>query len=117
MFDMRAPDWGTPANELYRAAIDMTAFADEIGVDRINVMEHHGSDDGYVPQPFTLAAGMAAVTTKIRLLLGAVILPLHDPRDVEWAPRGDLRRRLRAIRVRDVREVVERPRQAHGFGH
>ena len=22
-FDMRAPEWGTPTNELYRAAIDM----------------------------------------------------------------------------------------------
>ena len=30
-FDMRAPDWGTPANELYRAAIEMAAFADAIG--------------------------------------------------------------------------------------
>jgi len=79
MFDMRAPTWGTPANELYAAAIDMAAFADEIGVDRINLMEHHGSDDGYLPQPFTLAAAMAARTTSIRFMLGAVILPLHDP--------------------------------------
>lgn len=52
---------------------------DEIGVERINLMEHHGSDDGYLPQPFTLAAGMAAVTTNVRFFLGAVLLPLHDP--------------------------------------
>ncbi len=78
-FDMRAPDWGTPTNELYGAAIEMAAFADEIGVDRINLMEHHGSDDGYLPQPFTLAAAMAAVTKNVRFMLGAVILPLHDP--------------------------------------
>jgi alkanesulfonate monooxygenase SsuD/methylene tetrahydromethanopterin reductase-like flavin-dependent oxidoreductase (luciferase family) len=79
MFDMRAPGWATPTNELYRAAIEMAAFADEIGVDRINLMEHHGCDDGYLPQPFTLAAGMAAVTSNVRFLLGAVVLPLHDP--------------------------------------
>jgi len=79
MIDMRAPNWGTPTNILYRAAIEMAAFADEIGVDRINLMEHHGSDDGYLPQPFTLAAGMAAVTKRLRFMLGAVILPLHDP--------------------------------------
>jgi alkanesulfonate monooxygenase SsuD/methylene tetrahydromethanopterin reductase-like flavin-dependent oxidoreductase (luciferase family) len=78
-FDMRAPEWGTPTNELYRAAIEMAAFADRIGVDRIGLMEHHGSDDGYLPQPFTLAASMAAVTTNVRFILSAVILPLHDP--------------------------------------
>jgi len=78
-FDMRAPDWGAPAAELYGAAIEMASFCDRIGVDRINLMEHHGSEDGYLPQPFTLAAGMAAVTKTVRFMLGAVILPLHDP--------------------------------------
>ena len=78
-FDMRAPAWGTPTPELYSAAIEMAAFADRIGVDRIGLMEHHGSDDGYLPQPFTLAASMAAVTRTVRFMLGAVILPLHHP--------------------------------------
>lgn len=78
-FDMRAPEWGTPPAELYPAAIEMAAFADRIGVTGINLMEHHGSDDGYLPQPFSLAAAMAAVTTRIRFTLGAVILPLHNP--------------------------------------
>lgn len=78
-FDMRAPDWGTPPAELYRAAVDMAAFCDTIGVDRIGLMEHHGSDDGYLPQPFVLASAMAAVTERITFMLGAVILPLHDP--------------------------------------
>ena len=78
-FDMRAPDWGTPARELYAAAIEMAAFVDAIGADQIGLMQHHGSDDGYLPQPFTLAGGMAAVTSRIRFILGAVILPLHDP--------------------------------------
>jgi alkanesulfonate monooxygenase SsuD/methylene tetrahydromethanopterin reductase-like flavin-dependent oxidoreductase (luciferase family) len=77
-FDMRAPPWGTPAAELYSAAVEMAAFADRIGVDRIGLMEHHGSDDGYLPQPFTLAASMAAVTRSVRFMLGAVILPLHN---------------------------------------
>jgi alkanesulfonate monooxygenase SsuD/methylene tetrahydromethanopterin reductase-like flavin-dependent oxidoreductase (luciferase family) len=77
-FDMRAPAWATPAVDLYAAAIEMAAFADRIGVDRVALMEHHGSDDGYLPQPFTLAASMAAVTQRVRFMLGAVILPLHD---------------------------------------
>jgi alkanesulfonate monooxygenase SsuD/methylene tetrahydromethanopterin reductase-like flavin-dependent oxidoreductase (luciferase family) len=77
-FDMRAPSWATPAADLYAAAIEMAAFADRIGVDRVALMEHHGSDDGYLPQPFMLAASMAAVTHRVRFMLGAVILPLHD---------------------------------------
>ncbi len=78
-FDMRAPEWGTPPAELYPAAIEMAAFADKIGVTSINLMEHHGSEDGYLPQPFSLCAAMASVTTNIQFSLGAVILPLHDP--------------------------------------
>ncbi|MEY2927408.1 MAG: hypothetical protein RL367_1885 [Pseudomonadota bacterium] len=78
-FDMRAPAWGAPRAELYGAAIKMAAFCDDIGVDKINLMEHHGSNDGYLPQPFLLASAMAAATKRVRFLLGAVILPLHDP--------------------------------------
>ena len=55
---MRAPDWGSPTQSLYRNALEMATFADEIGVDYIGLMEHHGSDDGYLPQPFTMAAAM-----------------------------------------------------------
>jgi alkanesulfonate monooxygenase SsuD/methylene tetrahydromethanopterin reductase-like flavin-dependent oxidoreductase (luciferase family) len=78
-FDMRAPDWGTPRGELYAAAVEMAGYADRIGLDSINLMEHHGSDDGYLPQPFMLASAMAAVTARVRFTLGAVLLPLHEP--------------------------------------
>lgn len=81
-FDMRSPEWAAPTADLYRAAIDMAAFADRIGVDTIGLMQHHGSEDGYLPQPFVLAGGMAAVTSRVRFLLGAVILPLHDPVEI-----------------------------------
>lgn len=81
-FDMRAPDLGTPTQELYAAAIEMAAWADEAGLDSINLMEHHASQDGYLPQPFMLGSAMAAVTQRIHFMLGAVILPLHDPIDM-----------------------------------
>lgn len=79
MFDMRAPAFGTPPRELYAAALDMAAYADEIGVSRVNLMEHHCSPDGYLPQPFVMGGGVAARTKQCRISLGAVILPLHDP--------------------------------------
>src|SRR5262249_44002464 len=52
---------------------------DDIGADRIGLMEHHASDDGYLPAPFVLGGGIAARTSRCRITLGAVILPLHDP--------------------------------------
>jgi alkanesulfonate monooxygenase SsuD/methylene tetrahydromethanopterin reductase-like flavin-dependent oxidoreductase (luciferase family) len=79
MFDMRAPSFGAPARDLYEAALDIAAFADEMGVTRINLMEHHASEDGYLPRPFVMGGGVAARTKNARLSLGAVILPLHDP--------------------------------------
>lgn len=79
LFDMRAPAFGAPRRELYAAALDMAQFADEIGITAINLMEHHGSEDGYLPQPFVLGGGIAARTKRCRLILGAVVLPLHDP--------------------------------------
>lgn len=78
-FDMRSPGFATPTKDLYASALDMAAYADEIGVDRIGLMEHHTSEDGYLPAPFVMAAAIAARTKRVRLLLGAVILPLHDP--------------------------------------
>ena len=78
-FDMRSPAFGVPTQTLYSAAVEMAAFADKIGVDRIGLMEHHGSEDGYLPQPFLLGSAIAARTERVRLMLGAVILPLHDP--------------------------------------
>lgn len=79
LFDMRAPDFGPSASTLYPAALEMAAFADEIGVDTVNVMEHHGSDDGYLPAPFVMGGAVAAVTKRCAVRLGAVVLPLHDP--------------------------------------
>lgn len=79
LFDMRAPDFGTPTTELYSTALEMAAFADEIGVTRVNLMEHHASEDGYLPTPFVMGGGVAARTKRCRISLGAVILPFHDP--------------------------------------
>jgi alkanesulfonate monooxygenase SsuD/methylene tetrahydromethanopterin reductase-like flavin-dependent oxidoreductase (luciferase family) len=78
-FDMRAPDFGAPARDIYSAALEMTEFGDRIGVEKVGFMEHHGCDDGYLTNPFLMGAAAAARTSRIRINLGAVILPLHDP--------------------------------------
>lgn len=81
-FDMRSAEFGTPQDELYSAALDMSAYADQHGVDRINISEHHASEDGYIPVPALLASAAGARTKRIAISLGAIVLPLHDPVDV-----------------------------------
>ena len=78
-FDMRAPAFAPPPQELYAAALDMAEFADGIGIGAINAMEHHGFEDGYLPTPFVMGGALAARTKRCRITLGAVVLPLHDP--------------------------------------
>jgi alkanesulfonate monooxygenase SsuD/methylene tetrahydromethanopterin reductase-like flavin-dependent oxidoreductase (luciferase family) len=81
-FDMRAPDFGTPARELYAAALNMATYVDSHGIDYICLQEHHGSADNYLPTPFVMASAIAARTKHVRIQLGAVLLPLHDPVDL-----------------------------------
>lgn len=78
-FDFRAPGWGCPAAQLYSAALDQCAWADETGLDTIRFLEHHGSRDGYLPSPLITAAAAAARTTRIRIAVRALIITLHDP--------------------------------------
>jgi hypothetical protein len=78
-FDMRAPDFGAPARELYAAALEMARFADRIGIDQIGLMEHHGCEDGYLANPMVMGAAVAACTRHVRISLGAIVLPLHNP--------------------------------------
>ncbi len=79
-FDMRGPG-ATPDERaaLYRAAIDMAAWADTRGCASIVLSEHHAATDGYLPSPLTLAASIAAVTTSVPILIAAALLPLYDP--------------------------------------
>ncbi|MBU6329367.1 MAG: LLM class flavin-dependent oxidoreductase [Acidobacteria bacterium] len=79
-FDMRMPDIAPgSATDRYRAAVDMAAWADRVGVLLVVLSEHHGSSDGYLPSPIPMAAAIAARTSTIRLTLSALIAPFHDP--------------------------------------
>ena len=78
-FDMRAPAFGAPTTELYAAALDMAAFAEDRGAITAVVCEHHTMDDGYLPSPLVLATAMAARTSTLPIMTAALILPLYDP--------------------------------------
>jgi alkanesulfonate monooxygenase SsuD/methylene tetrahydromethanopterin reductase-like flavin-dependent oxidoreductase (luciferase family) len=78
-FAMRAPEWGPPATDLYRAALDMSAWAERVGFDEIRLSEHHHTTDGYLPSPIVLAAGMGARTSTIDIKLFVVLATLQHP--------------------------------------
>src|SRR5262245_10996621 len=79
VYDMRAPSFGTPAVDLYRAAIEQCAWADGVGFHRVTLPEHHASADGYLPSPIVLGAAIAAVTERMLIHLSVVLLPLYHP--------------------------------------
>jgi alkanesulfonate monooxygenase SsuD/methylene tetrahydromethanopterin reductase-like flavin-dependent oxidoreductase (luciferase family) len=78
-FDLRAPSFGAPIGELYAAALDMAAWADEHGAMAVVLSEHHGVDDGYLPSAMTMAAAVAARTRSAMVSVNALPLTMHDP--------------------------------------
>src|SRR5271165_996084 len=79
-FGMRADteDPGARA-DLYRAALDMAAWAESRGCLSAVVSEHHASDDGYLPSPVPMAAALAARTTTLPINVGALLVALYEP--------------------------------------
>ena len=114
VYDMRAPAFGAPATELYRAAIEQCAWADQHGFSRVTFPEHHASDDGYLPSPIVMAAAVAGVTQQMLIHLSVVLLPLYHPlRAAEDLAVLDLvsggrlpRRGVRAVRSRHPQAAV-----------
>jgi alkanesulfonate monooxygenase SsuD/methylene tetrahydromethanopterin reductase-like flavin-dependent oxidoreductase (luciferase family) len=78
-YDLRAPAFGTPAEQLYATALEQCAWAEDHGFAMVNLSEHHGSDDGYCPSPLIMASAIAGRTRTMRILVAALILPLYDP--------------------------------------
>lgn len=78
-FDMRAPDHGAPASELYKAALDQSEWGDKLGFAQVILMEHHASDDGYLPSPLVMGAAVAGRTKKITISMSVILAPFYDP--------------------------------------
>lgn len=78
-FDMRSPQIGAPTADLYRAAVDMCAWAETRGAVAVILSEHHATEDGHLPSPMLLAAAIAARTERVAIMIAALVLPLYDP--------------------------------------
>lgn len=80
--DLRNPaGWRRPWPGHYARALERIAAAEQLGAASVWLSEHHGFDDGYLPQPLTFAAAVAARTSRLRIgtaiLLGALRHPRH----------------------------------------
>src|SRR3954471_10301649 len=78
-YDMRAPDMGAPAVDLYTAAVEQAAWADRNGFATVVVMEHHATTDGALPPPIVLGAAIPDATERILIRLSLGLLPLYRP--------------------------------------
>ena len=79
-FDLRLPTFAaTSFADQHRAFLDMCRWAEDQGFARIMLSEHHGDPAGYTQSPLTLAAAVLTQTSRIELLVAALLVPLHDP--------------------------------------
>jgi natural product biosynthesis luciferase-like monooxygenase protein len=81
-------DEGAVARDRYRFFLEVAARADELGFSALWIPERHFHGfGGNYPNPSVLAAAAAAVTKRIGIRAGSVVLPLQNPVRVaeEWA--------------------------------
>jgi alkanesulfonate monooxygenase SsuD/methylene tetrahydromethanopterin reductase-like flavin-dependent oxidoreductase (luciferase family) len=81
--ELRNPSaWGRSWPRHYGATLELVEEADRLGGAAVFLGEHHLALDGYIPQPLTFAAAIAARTRTIRIGTSIVIAPFRHPRHV-----------------------------------
>src|SRR4051794_37677476 len=64
-------------DSLYQVSLEQAAWADKRGLGDIWLSEHHNTL--FISSPMTLACALGAVTEHARIIIGCLLLPLHDP--------------------------------------
>ena len=83
-FNFRNPEpFKVPPAQFYEEMFQQIEYAEELGFDTVWLPEHHFSpDDGYDPNPLTVAAAIAARTERIKIGTWLLLLPLHNALEV-----------------------------------
>jgi alkanesulfonate monooxygenase SsuD/methylene tetrahydromethanopterin reductase-like flavin-dependent oxidoreductase (luciferase family) len=91
-FDLRnPPGWRQHPARLYAFTLELCEEAEHLGAGSLWFSEHHGFEDGYLPQPLTIAAAAAARTSQVRIGTGILVAPLRKtPQLAEEAAVVDL---------------------------
>ncbi|MGO9263927.1 MAG: LLM class flavin-dependent oxidoreductase [Candidatus Binataceae bacterium] len=66
-------------HQIVKEQLNLMRAAEDYGFDSIWPAEHHFSEYGYCASPVVTLANIAAVTKRIRLGTGIVVLPFHNP--------------------------------------
>jgi alkanesulfonate monooxygenase SsuD/methylene tetrahydromethanopterin reductase-like flavin-dependent oxidoreductase (luciferase family) len=78
--DLRNPrQWHQDWTGLYGSTLEICEEADRLGAHSIWLSEHHLFDDGYLPQPLTYAAAVAARTRQVRIGTAVTLAPVRSP--------------------------------------
>ena len=67
------------SQEIYARGIETAQAAETLGFRNVWLAEHHFSTYGYLSRPTQLAAYIAAKTTRLRVGLAVIVVPLHHP--------------------------------------
>ena len=95
-----ASDAGQDAGNRYRLLLEGAKFADQHGFDAVWMPERHfHAFGGLYPNPSVTSAAVAAITERIKIRAGSVVLPLQNPVRVaeEWSVVDNLSRGRVAI--------------------
>ena len=76
------PGWRRGWSEHYARVLERIREAERLGAGSVWVSEHHLFEDGYLPQPLTFAAAIAARTSRVRIGTAIMIAPLRPALDV-----------------------------------
>jgi natural product biosynthesis luciferase-like monooxygenase protein len=83
-----AADEAEDANDKYRLLMEGARYADENGFSAVWTPERHfHAFGGLYPNPSVTSAALAAVTKRVKIRAGSVVMPLHHPVRVaeEWS--------------------------------
>src|ERR1700751_3729019 len=79
LLDLSTVTTGTPPSRALRNSIDLARHADRLGYARYWLAEHHNLASVASPSPDLMIGQIAAVTQRIRVGSGGVMLPNHAP--------------------------------------